>query len=131
MEVKTKSERETQKIGRQLANSLKAGDVVCLYGDLGAGKTVFVKGIAKGLGIKKRILSPTFVLMRAYPGLYHIDLYRIDDFRYLGLDEIFENEGIKVIEWAEKLGSALPEKRIDVKIKKVDEQTRKITIASI
>ncbi|MDP2632617.1 MAG: tRNA (adenosine(37)-N6)-threonylcarbamoyltransferase complex ATPase subunit type 1 TsaE [Candidatus Curtissbacteria bacterium] len=131
MEVKTKSELQTQKIGEEIAGKLKSGDIVCLYGDLGAGKTVFVKGIAKGLGIQKRILSPTFVLMRAYPGLYHLDLYRIDDFRSLGLDEIFENEQIKVIEWAEKLGSALPEKRIDVKIKKVNEKTRKITISRI
>ena len=130
MEVETASEQETQNLGEKLAATLKAGNVVCLYGDLGAGKSVFVRGIAKGLGITKRILSPTFVIMRSYPGLLHLDLYRIDDFRSLGLDEIFDGKEIKVIEWAEKLGAAIPQKRIDVRIKKVNETTRKITITS-
>lgn len=136
METKTASEKETQKIGIELSKSLKVGDVVCLYGELGAGKTVLVKGIAQGLGVKKRILSPTFVLMRTYPVflrgkkeiLLHLDLFRIDDFSSLGLNEIFESRAIKIIEWAEKLENALPAKRIDVKINKVDEKTRKITI---
>ena len=138
MEVKTTSEKETQKLAEKLAAKLKTGDVVCLYGDLGAGKTVFAKGIAKGLGIKKRILSPTFVLMRMYPFyrksekaiLYHLDLYRTNDDKNLGLDEIFESGGIILIEWAEKIKKFLPKKRIDVKIEKIDEKARRISISN-
>ncbi len=136
MEVKTTSEAATQKVAQKLADTLKPGDIIFLYGDLGAGKSVFVRGLAKGLGVKKRVLSPTFVLMRSYPfardgrkmNLYHLDLYRTDDTKSLGLDEILENRGIVVIEWAEKIKDRLPPKRIDVKIEKLDETSRKIKI---
>ncbi|MDO8487409.1 MAG: L-threonylcarbamoyladenylate synthase [Candidatus Curtissbacteria bacterium] len=151
VEVKTikisKSETQTQKLGETLGKSLKAGDIVALYGDLGAGKTVFVKGIAKGLGIKKRILSPTFVFIRSYPltgekQFYHVDLYRgqsLEDFEALGLEELFSKNNIVVLEWAGKIAKILPQKRIDINIEKVedtersrskDENTRKITITS-
>ena len=137
MEVKTASEKETQEIAQKLAGTLKKGDIICLYGELGAGKTVFVRGVASGLGIKKRLLSPTFVLMRTYPfekdgkniTLYHLDLYRTNDFKALGLDEIFESGGITIIEWAEKIKDFLPQKKIDVKFEKVNETTRRITIS--
>jgi tRNA threonylcarbamoyladenosine biosynthesis protein TsaE len=110
----TRSEDETAAVGRHLAASLGAGDVVLLSGDLGAGKTAFVKGLAEGLGVQRDdVSSPTFTLMQEYRGgrvtLYHVDLYRLDDPREiddLGLDEIAAG-GVLAIEWAEKLPARL------------------------
>lgn len=140
MKVKTKSPKETQKLGEKLSKSFKGGEVIALYGDLGSGKTVFVQGLAKGLGIKRKITSPTFVFMRTYPffkkreslTFYHIDLYRGEndkDFEALGLDEIFAPDSIVVLEWAERIKKELPKKHIEVKLEKVDDRTRRITIA--
>ena len=138
MEVVTKSARETQKLGEKLANSLKGGGLIALYGELGSGKTTFVKGLAKGLGIKKRIISPTFVFIRPYTlvakpyTLYHVDLYRIgkaDEIKGLGLDEIFnDKEAIVAIEWAEKIKKLLPRERIEVYFEYLGEKKRKIKI---
>ena len=106
------SELETAAVGRELASTLSAGDVVLLYGDLGAGKTAFVKGLAEGLGVaREEVSSPTFTLVQEYRGgrltLFHVDLYRLDDPREifdLGLDEIAA-DGVLAIEWADKLNS--------------------------
>jgi tRNA threonylcarbamoyladenosine biosynthesis protein TsaE len=106
----TTSEDETAGIGRGLAATLSAGDVVLLYGDLGAGKTAFVRGLAEGLGVPRdEVSSPTFTLVQEYRGgrlsVFHVDLYRLNEPREiedLGLDEIAE-EGVLAIEWAEKL----------------------------
>jgi len=141
MEVKTISAHQTQKVAQNFASTLKAGDTVALFGDLGAGKTVFVQGLARGLGIKKRILSPSFVFVRSYPidlknkksTFHHIDLYRgheIKDFQSLGLDEIFSGDSIIAIEWADRIKDSLPKKRIDVLIEVIDEKTRRIKIVS-
>jgi tRNA threonylcarbamoyladenosine biosynthesis protein TsaE len=108
--ITTNSESETAAAGRELAATLSAGDVVLLYGDLGAGKTAFVKGLAEGLGVAgDEVSSPTFTIMQEYRGgrltLFHVDLYRLDDPRELddlGLEEIAE-AGVLAIEWAEKL----------------------------
>src|SRR3990167_9191325 len=113
MEVISKSPQETRKIAKQLGRNLKLGDIVALYGELGAGKTVFIQGLAEGLNIKGKITSPTFVFMHSYPitldgeklSFYHLDLYRgqtIKDFRALGLDEIINGENVVVLEWASK-----------------------------
>ena len=137
--VKTSSPQKTQKIAQKLAQSLKGGNVIALFGDLGAGKTTFVQGLAKGLGIKKRIISPTFIFVRSYPFVsnneplifHHVDLYRVQktvDLKTLGLDEIFSQNSIVAIEWAEKIKDQLPQKRIDVFMEPVNETTRKITI---
>ena len=108
--ITTHSEEETAAVGRHLAASLGAGDVLLLYGDLGAGKTAFVRGLAEGLGVNRdEVSSPTFTLVQEYRGgrltLFHVDLYRIDDPREiddLGLEEIAA-DGVLAIEWAEKL----------------------------
>jgi tRNA threonylcarbamoyladenosine biosynthesis protein TsaE len=109
----THSELETAAVGRELAAALSAGDVVLLYGNLGSGKTAFVRGLAEGLGVPREdVSSPTFTLVQEYRGgrlpLFHVDLYRLDDPREvddLGLEEIAE-DGVLAIEWAEKLGDA-------------------------
>ncbi|MBI2195791.1 MAG: tRNA (adenosine(37)-N6)-threonylcarbamoyltransferase complex ATPase subunit type 1 TsaE [Candidatus Levybacteria bacterium] len=129
---------QTQRLGKELAKTLKGGSAVCLYGQLGAGKTTFVQGLAKGLGIKQRITSPTFIIVRKYKiskssvkSFYHIDLYRIDtssDIKNLGLDEILNDKNaLVVIEWAEKFGSELPKKRIDIYFENIGKDERKIT----
>lgn len=126
-DVITKSAEETQGLGEKLAASLKSGDVLALHGNLGSGKTTFVQGLAKGLGISQRIISPTFIIMRSYTikkfrskddkplsekMFYHVDLYRIrnaTDIEGLGLQEIMEDKhAIVVIEWAEKIEKFLP-----------------------
>lgn len=135
METKTTSPRETLKFAEKFASYLKPGDIVALYGDLGAGKTVFVKGLVKGLGIKTKVTSPTFVFLKIYHGkkvtVNHIDLYRgesIRDFKDIGLEEIFSQDSITLIEWADRLEDKVLRKRIDVIIEKINEKTRKIKI---
>ena len=129
------SESETAAIGRSLARTLAAGDVVLLTGDLGAGKTAFVKGVAEGLGVPAdEVTSPTFTLVQEYRGgrltLFHVDLYRLDDPREiadLGLDELGEG-GVLAIEWAEKLPAAFPQATA-VRIEHGDGSARSITVS--
>lgn len=135
----TKSAEETEKLGEQFAKQLKVGDIVCLYGDLGYGKTTFTKGVARGLGISSRIISPTFTLIRQHEvsselpikTIYHIDLYRLEnryEIKNIGFDEITANpSGLTIIEWPEKLGILLPKKRIDVRFS-IDGNTRVVQI---
>lgn len=109
----TKNPGETQAFAKEIAKTLQSGDILALYGDLGSGKTTFVQGLAAGLGIAQRIISPTFIIMRSYDkNFYHVDLYRIEtekDIEGLGLKEIMEdNESIVVIEWPEKIEKFLP-----------------------
>ena len=122
-------------MGEEFAKTLRGGSVVALYGDLGAGKTTFAQGIAAGLGIKKRIISPTFIIVRKYRisgkrNFYHIDLYRIEtekDIEGLGLEEILNSkDSIVVVEWAEKLASKLPKNRIDIYFETIDDEERQI-----
>lgn len=139
MENITNGPKETQELGKKISADLKPGDVLALYGELGSGKTTFIQGIAQGLGIEKRVISPTFVFVRRYPinrqsliALYHIDLYRIGkvaDANGLGLEEIFnEEKAITVIEWAGRIKEILPKKRIDIHFEYLDENQRKIKI---
>ena len=132
------SEEETKKIAKDFAKLLKSGDVVALFGDLGSGKTVFVKGLARSLGIKTTITSPTFVLIKSYPiyraqkslNFYHLDLYRVNgakDIERLGLEELFSKDAIVVIEWADR-AKTLPKKRIDVFLEAINGHTRRIKI---
>ena len=121
--------------GKRLGSLLSPGDVIFLTGELGAGKTCFVKGIADGLGIKgSSITSPTFIIVNEYTGkipLYHIDLYRIgiiEDLRDIGMEEILYGKGVTAIEWAERIKDTLPDERLDVTLKWVDDKTRTIDI---
>src|SRR6476646_7563934 len=128
--VTTQSEDDTAALGRELAAALTAGEVLLLFGDLGAGKTAFVRGLAEGLGVSRdEVSSPTFTLIQEYRGgrltLFHVDLYRIEDpreFDELGLDEIAE-DGVLAIEWAERLPQAPPH-AIRISIEHADESDR-------
>lgn len=126
----TKTAQETRNYGKKLAEKIKNGGVVCLYGDLGAGKTTLVQGIAKGLGIKQKITSPTFVIMRQYSNLYHLDLYRLNSFeeiKILGVEEIWQNKNnILVIEWPEKIEKILPKNRLVIYLKLLENNTHEI-----
>src|SRR6266581_2176357 len=132
--ITTHSEIETAAAGRDLASHLSAGDTVLLFGDLGAGKTAFVRGLAEGLGIAgSEVTSPTFTLVQEYRGgrlpLIHVDLYRLDDPREvddLGLEEIAAG-GVLAIEWAEKLKPA-PDPAIEVRITHGPADDRTLTI---
>ncbi len=141
--VLTNSADETRALGASLVKALKQTNIIALHGELGSGKTTFVQGLAKELGIKKRITSPTFIIVRKYEvrsmnyeggfeNLYHIDLYRLEDdaqMNNLGLSEIIEDSGnLVVIEWAEKMGELLSKHRIDVRFEYLDEGKRKISI---
>ena len=130
----TKSEAETQALAREFAATLKAGDVILLAGDLGAGKTTFVRGLAEGLGIDPHeVSSPTFTLVHEYRGrdltLFHADLYRLeraatDD---LGLEEIGVRDGVLAIEWPDRLSHSLSGSRL-IRLEVVDDASRRITI---
>jgi tRNA threonylcarbamoyladenosine biosynthesis protein TsaE len=130
----TQSEADTTRAAREMAATLQAGDVVLLFGDLGAGKTAFVKGLAAGLGVApEQVSSPTFTLVQEYRGgrvtLFHVDLYRLTDPREiddLGLDEIAA-DGVLAIEWAEKLPRPAPQ-AICVRIEHGEGDTRKVTL---
>jgi tRNA threonylcarbamoyladenosine biosynthesis protein TsaE len=130
----TRSEAETAAVGRDLAQSLRAGDTVLLHGELGAGKTAFVRGLAEGLGIPAdAVSSPTFTLIQEYRGgrlpLFHVDLYRLDDSREiddLGLEEIAA-DGVLAIEWAEKLPRR-PSAAVEVSITHGENDLRTIAI---
>jgi tRNA threonylcarbamoyladenosine biosynthesis protein TsaE len=109
----TRSGEETKQLGAKLGKLLKAGSLVTLSGELGAGKTTFTQGIGQGLGVKKNITSPTFTLMKNYTDgrlpLYHIDAYRLENVvQDLGFDEVIEGDGVCVIEWADFLAYVLP-----------------------
>ena len=120
----SQSYEETLAIARSFAETLKAGDTVCLYGGLGAGKTAFVQGLAEGLGLDEPVTSPTFTIVNEYYGrlpLYHFDVYRIadpDEMYEIGYDEYVYGDGVSVIEWSELIDEILPEKRYNVKISK-------------
>lgn len=140
MEYISKSYEETQKIASDFAKTLKSGDVICMYGDLGAGKTAFVQGLAKGLQIHEPITSPTFTIVNEYEGslpLYHFDVYRIadsDEMYEIGYEEYIDGDGVSVIEWAELISDILPDDRYEVTVSKdytQDENYRKIEIRKV
>ena len=126
----SESAEDTLSFGTQYAKTLKPGDVVLLKGDMGAGKTVFCKGVAKGLGIEDEVLSPTYAYMNDYSGkLYHYDCYRLESgekAEALGLCDYFYADGVCLIEWAENIADVLPENCKTVTIEKTAENKRRI-----
>lgn len=134
------NEKETFEIGKQFARRLKNGDIVAIYGDLGAGKTEFVKGICNYFNVEDIVTSPTFTIMNHYSSeksekpvsIYHIDLYRLKsdkEFQEIGLDEcLISKDCIKIIEWAEKANGMLPENRYNVFIHQDDNSDTRRTI---
>ncbi len=127
------SEAATEALAERLSRTLKGNEVIALFGDLGAGKTAFTRGLARGFGIQDGVSSPTFALVHEYEGkvpLYHFDMYRInsyDDLYSTGFFDYMDN-GVMIIEWSENIETFLPEKRITVRIRTLSETQREITI---
>jgi len=138
MVFQTKSTSETIRIGKEIGGFLLPGDVVALVGELGTGKTQFIKGLAAGVGVGKTnyVSSPSFTLINEYLGripFYHIDLFRLrseKEAEELGLEEYFQGEGITAIEWADKIPSFLPEESLRISIHYTGKNTRSLEISS-
>jgi tRNA threonylcarbamoyladenosine biosynthesis protein TsaE len=130
----THSVEQTVDLGETLAAEVKAGDVVCLHGNLGAGKTALVTGLARGLKAERAVSSPTFTLINEYPGpqpVYHFDLYRLNhpaELEDIGCDEYFYGTGVSVVEWAEKAPQLMPPIRWDITLEIVGDSDRRITV---
>ncbi|HIT12545.1 MAG TPA: tRNA (adenosine(37)-N6)-threonylcarbamoyltransferase complex ATPase subunit type 1 TsaE [Candidatus Scatomonas merdigallinarum] len=125
MQIESFSEKDTFELGRKIGEKAGPGQIYTLDGDLGVGKTVFTKGLARGLGIREPVNSPTFTIVQEYRDgrlpLYHFDVYRIEDpeeMEEIGYDDYFFGEGVCLIEWAEKIRELLPEKVIRITIEK-------------
>jgi tRNA threonylcarbamoyladenosine biosynthesis protein TsaE len=137
MRLQSKNESETINLGKRLGQKLKPGDVVCLYGELGAGKTTITKGIASSFGIKERdITSASYTIIAEYDGdipFYHIDLYRImnGEAPELGLHEYFHSNGISVIEWAEKADDEIPDNCIKIRMNHAGDDVREIELEGL
>ena len=133
----THNPKETIQAAEDFSKNLKVGDILLLEGDLGAGKTTFVKGLAKGLKAKiKEVVSPTFVLMNIYNGkmpIYHFDLYRLEklqELESLNIDEYLGSDGIAVIEWPKRLGQQIPKNAYWIEFTHKGQDTRQICISS-
>lgn len=134
-EFTSQSPEETISLGRKFAQVLKVGDIVCLKGELGAGKTHFVKGMAEAFGISRQeVQSPTFTLINEYPGtppLYHMDCYRMEspnEALEIGVEEYFFGEGVCVIEWPDRIEPIIPPEAIWITIDSPDKKSRKFVI---
>ena len=127
----------TRASGERLARMLRAGDVVALYGELGAGKTCFVQGLARGVGARSEATSPTFIFINEYQGrlpVYHVDLYRtegLEEILDLGVEEYLYGDGITVVEWAEKIETLLPAGTIRVTIRGLGDEPREIRLEGL
>ena len=133
------SELQTERIGMRLAQCCRAGDLFCLEGDLGSGKTCLARGIGRGLGVTEAITSPTFILInehrlpRSHLCFYHIDLYRLkspQEALALGLEEYLSGQGVCVIEWAERVREVLPVENLWITLRHVNENKRSLTITA-
>jgi tRNA threonylcarbamoyladenosine biosynthesis protein TsaE len=130
----SRSERDTLSIGQGLGKHAGPGAVFALFGELGSGKTVIAKGIARGLGVEEEVTSASFTLLEIYSGrvpLYHFDLYRIEkaaELDRLFFEEYWEGEGVSIVEWAERAGDRLPGGSIAIRIESINETEREITV---
>ena len=129
------NEKEMIDFGEKLSHLMFDGFILTLDGDLGAGKTTFTKGIGRGLGVKKVINSPTFTIVKVYHGnktLYHFDAYRLEgENDELGFEEMFEDDGVCVVEWPEFIEDILPEERLKIRIIKNEDNTRSFDITAV
>jgi tRNA threonylcarbamoyladenosine biosynthesis protein TsaE len=134
---KSRSPEETQRIGEALGSRLSPGDVVACIGELGAGKTCFLQGLARGLGVREPVTSPTFVFINHYEGripVYHVDAYRAESLAEildLGVEELLWGDGVTVIEWAEKLLPLLPSRTIIARISGLGDEPREIVLEGL
>ena len=136
IQITTQSVTETQKLGQTLGAGIRQAIIIALIGDLGSGKTAFVQGLAKGLDVSEKyyITSPTFTLINEYPGrhpLYHVDLYRLEhapELEEIGLDEILQNDAVIAIEWAERISEEMRSSHLELRLKIISENTRRIEI---
>ena len=133
--VISRSPAATRRLGAKLARKLKPQDVLALTGQMGAGKTVFVQGLAQGLGVPAgKVASPSFVLVREYGGrmgLFHADLFRLEklpEAATVGLEEYYERDGVTVIEWANRVPGVLPEEYLEIRFEVVDPRKRRLTL---
>ena len=142
MEVCTRAESETLALAERVATLLVPGDVIVLSGDLGAGKTVFAKGLCRGLGVEEPVVSPTFTIVREYEGrvrVLHLDVYRLDHVQEmidLGLDEQLDGDVVAIVEWGEAVGALLPPDRLEVRLaalppEEADDDTRVVSLVPV
>jgi tRNA threonylcarbamoyladenosine biosynthesis protein TsaE len=137
LDIISHSPEQTRRLASRMASLLEGGETICLQGPLGAGKTTFAQGIGQGLGITDPIISPTFTLIREYgpvndqPAMYHIDFYRLEDpveLQNLGLDDYFYGDGVCVIEWPERAEFLMPDERLWIGMRTVNDWKRGIVI---
>jgi tRNA threonylcarbamoyladenosine biosynthesis protein TsaE len=130
----THSSAETFSLAARVGTILRAGDVVALVGDLGVGKTVFAKGIARALGIHEEVVSPTFTLVREYEAplpLVHVDVYRLDHLQELhdvGFDELVGGQSVTVVEWGDRVGPLLPAERLDIQLTQGEDDDDRVVV---
>lgn len=134
LQLKLRTPQETMAFAKRLASFLVPGTVLTLSGDLGAGKTIFTKGLAKGLGIHEMVNSPTFTIIKEYRSgrlpLFHMDVYRITDEEDIGIEDYYEQDGVTVIEWAENIPSWLPDNYLQIKISRSGENARELVLTA-
>lgn len=134
----THSEAETKEFAEQIAQTLQKGQILCLDGEMGVGKTIFAKGLCKALGVTEHVSSPTFTLVNEYEGkdcpVYHFDLYRIEEPEELyaiGFEEFVDGHAIVIIEWPERAGELLPLRRTEILLERAGEEDRQITVKEL
>lgn len=133
--VTCRTAEDMENLGREIGDTCRSGSVISLRGSLGAGKTVFAKGVARSLGIQEAIVSPTFTLVQEYDGrlpMYHMDLYRItseEDFQMIGGEDMLYSDGVCLVEWSEIINSILPMRTLFVEIKVNEDQSRTVHLA--
>lgn len=136
MKIITKSQEETIELGKRMGEKLSGGEIICLVGELGSGKTVFTKGIALGLGITEIVTSPSFVIVKIYKAkmnLIHIDFYRVEErseLETIGFEDFLSTDNVIVVEWADRFKDIYPDSAIWIEIKYIDENTREFIISS-